>query len=111
MRRALVVLLVMLVSVAMTPGVRELVLDLAHLVGDGHTAHVDECGDAHDEDEHGCTGPFHVCACHASMTMAATHEVSIASPSPVLRELVHARAETREGPRGHLRALFRPPTC
>lgn len=65
----------------MTPGAFELTEDAAHLVGYGDTAHAD---DDHPSDEHGCSGPYHFCTRHHSVTFVPAVKASGAT------SLVHA---------------------
>lgn len=54
----------------LTPGLTEVTENLWHLAVAGHTAHSLAAGDDHRprDDEHGCSGTFHFCACHHSVT-------------------------------------------
>ena len=55
----------------LTPGTGELTLDLVHYAINGDTHHQTEVEEDHNHDtqntEHGCSGPYHVCGCHASV--------------------------------------------
>jgi hypothetical protein len=55
----------LIVLVALLPGMGELVENTMHVVVQGHLAHADADGDSHEtpDPEHGCAGPFHACAC------------------------------------------------
>ncbi len=61
----------LLLAISMIPGIFEVLENAAHLVGEGHLAHLESATTDHHEPvgpEHGCTQIFHVCACHTSMT-------------------------------------------
>jgi hypothetical protein len=66
-----------------TPGLTEAAENLWHLLQAGHTAHSPEAGADHDPagDEPGCSGTFHLCACHHSVAS----DLVLASPAPVSR--------------------------
>ena len=92
----------------MTPGAGELTENIVHLVTSGHTAHT--LHDGHQEptsDEHGCSGPFHVCECHSTTNflVAAVGQIVI-SPRPIddpARHTAHTKAD------GFVAGVFRPP--
>lgn len=75
---------------AMTPGSGEIMENVAHLLAQGHLAHVEADGDRHEPTgpEHGCTPVFHFCGCHASLAFVGTqpspagnlHVVGFSSP-------------------------------
>lgn len=81
----LVRLIALLVTVAMWPGLSALVELTAHAAEHGDLAHAGD--DEHDgkplgEDEHGCSGTFHLCPCHHSpsaVAAAAMTGVSVAA--------------------------------
>ena len=63
----LIRLLALFLTVAMWPGLSELVELTVHAAEHGDVAHAED--DDHDgsplgEDEHGCSGTFHLCPCH-----------------------------------------------
>ena len=66
MKRLAPRLLVPLLVCALTPGFGEMVENLWHLALTGHSAHAVEQGADHEpsNDEHGCSGTFHLCSCH-----------------------------------------------
>lgn len=71
----LIRLIALLVTVAMWPGLSELVELTVHAAEHGDVAHAGD--DEHDgtplgEDEHGCSGTFHLCACHHSPPAVAS---------------------------------------
>jgi hypothetical protein len=105
-----------LMVVAMMPGLGELVDDAVHFLRTGHTehsdVHFDGHGDAHPDghhldEEHGCSGAFHLCSCHQSPTFLG---------APLLPDLRSAavdvvrpsRLSTR-GPDGVREDVARPP--
>ena len=65
-------------ALAMTPGSAEIMENAAHLLAEGHLAHVEADGDRHEPTgpEHGCTPVFHSCGCHVSLAFIG------AQPSP-----------------------------
>ena len=79
-----------ILALAMTPGAVEILENAAHLVTEGHLAHVAPDGDRHEPagPEHGCTPVFHHCGCHASLAFVGTqpspagnlHAVGFSSP-------------------------------
>lgn len=75
--------LALLLTVAMWPGLSELVELTVHAAEHGDVAHGDD--DEHGsaplgEDEHGCSGAFHVCPCHGQIPMVtATSSAVIAT--------------------------------
>ncbi len=96
---------------SITPGAREIALDAAHWLVDGHLAHAGACDDG-ESDEHGCTGAFHTCACHASVSITDPPRVlDIRAIVPLERDAEYAAGEARRGPSGHPRRLMRPPAA
>jgi hypothetical protein len=94
---------------AMTPGSGEILENTVHFVLAGHTAHA-IADDAHQPDapEHACSGPFHICACHASTPLTPVRATAVpGTPMPRGSEVVR-RAE-REPFEGYAGAVFRPP--
>lgn len=92
-----------------TPGAIELVEDVAHFVMHGDSLH----DGAHDE-QHCCSGAFHVCSCHVhAMALPATDvratPVGTNTAFHPARE-AHPRPLSAGGPaEGHLRDMIRPP--
>lgn len=89
----------------MTPSM-EIAENVVHLVTEGHLAHAvdDEEHDA--TGEHGCTGIFHACLCHASPLFIAGIVGIVEAPTrpelfPDDGDATHAD--------GHERTLLRPP--
>ena len=74
-------LLAVLLVLAMWPGLSELVELAQHAVEHGDIAH--DQSDEHDsaplgEDEHGCSGTFHLCPCHSpTPAMASADTVRV----------------------------------
>ncbi len=100
------------ILILMFPGSVELVEDGIHWITDGHTTH-DTSTEHHREgpaDEHGCSGPYHICICHSSspfITRAAPADPGKrALRSCEMIELVDAPS-----PSSHLDRLFRPPAA
>jgi hypothetical protein len=93
------------------PSASEVVENVLHLVAEGHTAHaVADADHAPRGDEHGCSGTFHVCQCHSSVTFLSgttAPEVEAASEhrQNVYRDVDDARAE------GCRADMFRPPAA
>jgi hypothetical protein len=111
-RQLLVAAIALVSAVSITPGARELLLDVAHWTASGHLAHADACEDGEDGDEHGCTGTFHSCTCcHASAQVTVPRPMTLAAIVPAVREVAYARVEARRGPSGFTRPLIRPPSA
>lgn len=74
-------LIALLLTVAMWPGLSELVELTLHAAEHGDVAHAadDEHGGAPlGEDEHGCAGTFHLCPCHhPTPVVTATDVVAV----------------------------------
>lgn len=107
MRRALT-MLALLLCWQMMPGGGELVEHLVHLATEGHLAHT-SCEEAQPrEAEHGCSGPYHVCTCHASTPFILTQpEVLASAEGDAVSTSIwsaHLRPAT-----GHPFGVFRPP--
>ncbi len=109
-------LIALVVIFVMTPVGVELIENGVHLVSEGHSAHGDHGdhdrldSDAPRHPEHGCTGTFHACSCHAAPTFLvpeASADIVIAlqpgrQPSPV----------GGQGPRAGFEGdVFRPPSA
>lgn len=81
-------LIALLLTVAMWPGLSELVELTVHAAEHGDLAHAED--DDHDgsplgEDEHGCSGTFHLCPCH--------HPTPVVGPSRATMVEVAAMTE------------------
>ena len=73
-------LIALLLTVAMWPGLSELVELTVHAAEHGDVAHGDD--DEHEnaplgEDEHGCSGTFHLCPCHQPTPAVATTAIAV----------------------------------
>jgi hypothetical protein len=78
-------LLVLALAWMLTPGLTETAENLWHLAVAGHTAHARASGEDHapQGDEHGCTGTFHLCLCHISVTPVLAASVAVGyAPQP-----------------------------
>ena len=98
--------------VLMFPSSLELVQDATHLLADGHTRHDISAGHHDDEptDEHGCSGPYHICICHSSSAFV----IGLPDNLIVVHDIRPFRIVERlatPAPSGHLDRLFRPPTA
>ena len=109
MRRILPTIAVFLVYL-LTPMASEVTESLVHWVTDGHSAHAYEDAAHHsDEPEHGCSGSFHVCPCHSSVTFAVLTENTAQSVDLVpLDMVVHALSDDSPAD-GYRTTFFRPP--
>lgn len=89
-----------------TPGVEEVLADVAHVVMDGHSFH----DEGHEASDHCCSGAFHVCSCHASIPAILTARMTMPAPValPTVRTVLRPRA-TGEPTDGHVRETQRPP--
>ncbi|MBT8464900.1 MAG: hypothetical protein KJO57_09450 [Deltaproteobacteria bacterium] len=96
---------------AMVPGASEIVENVSHLLVEGHAAH--ELADADHEpqgEEHGCSGTFHMCHCHTSVTFLTGTTAPEVASAPEHRQTVSwdvddARAD------GCTADMFRPPSA
>lgn len=96
---------------AMTPGMSEIVEDVFHLLAEGQAAH--ESADADHEpqgEEQGCSGTFHICQCHSSVTfLTGTAPPEIAAASEHRQNARWGVDDLRaEGCRAD---MFRPPAA
>ncbi|MBT8451571.1 MAG: hypothetical protein KJO40_06365 [Deltaproteobacteria bacterium] len=96
---------------AMAPGASEIVENVFHLLAEGHAAHA--LADADHEpqgEEHGCSGTFHMCHCHSSVTFltgTAAPEIEAAS-----EHRQNARCDVDDLRAEGCRAdMFRPPSA
>lgn len=106
-RRLFARLLALVLVLALTPGLVEAVENVWHLAQNGHSAHATGESSDHQptDEEHGCSGTFHMCSCHhASSTMPGT-------PSPqALSQVETHPAPTPSLPSAPmLSGLLRPP--
>ena len=107
--RRLIPGIAILLAYSVTPGAGEITENVAHLLVDGHAAHVAHEGDhAPSEDTHGCSGPFQTCPCHGTTAF-------VTDSAPI--EVFDARVETETlqwfvadlEADGVLTGVFRPP--
>jgi hypothetical protein len=108
MRRSVALVAVLLVYL-MVPGSLELTESLAHLVVHGDTAHADV--DDHEkpggDDEHGCSGGYHLCVCHHTTGFIVSPGVHVERPAlPVITDPVSTADLT---PSADVGRIFRPP--
>lgn len=104
-------ILALLLVLAIVPVSGEVVELAVHWVTEGDVAHV--AGDAHDTaplgaDEHGCSGLFHLCACHTAQATPAPAVAAAAHPAPACGRVV-ARAPLPDRGRGAPPPTIRPP--
>lgn len=108
MRRLLPIASLLLIAL-MTPSAGELAENLVHLLTEGHTAHaVQDSAHEPDSPEHGCTGIFHVCPCHATTSFTPARTAGRLDP---LAPLAADDGPWTDGlpSRGHRAGIFRPP--
>lgn len=98
-------------AVIISPLTGEVAENVIHLLREGHAAHADDADVDHDHaptnDEHGCSGPFHVCACHQNGAFESVEGAQLGPPP--LRVVDGGGAELCEPPAADVRALYRPP--
>lgn len=108
MRTLIARLLVLGLAWSLTPGLTEAAENLWHLASAGHGAHAVGAGVDHAPrgDEHGCSGTFHLCACHHSVTPTMAPAVELQAP----RSAGRAATSPPAPPTDPVRApLFHPP--
>lgn len=99
--------LILLLTWQLVPGLNEVAENVWHLAREGHGAHaLADAEHSPDDEEHGCSGVFHLCPCHASSPGVATRAARLP-----LGSLVDERPATEsfrrfEPPRSR---LDRPP--
>jgi len=93
----------------MSPGVNEVAENLIHFAATGHSAHaLDDADHDFGDDEHGCSGPFHLCACHTSTLFHAQAIRADLTPTLALERDESWRTDTDPGD-GYGLGIFRPP--
>lgn len=119
----------LVMAFVMCPGGLELLRDVAHLAVAGHVAHetmtagvLDDVAaaaapdphehgdDSHKDDEHRCSGAFHVCGCHVSPTFVAARapgDIARAGVSSGARGAIDASSQGART--GVSSSMFRPP--
>lgn len=102
-------LLVMVLVWTLTPGLAEVAENVWHLATTGHAAHAVEQGADHEPvgDEHGCTGPFHLCSCHHSQAFDLLPALEALRQGPQRRAVTSATPDLPLDPT--LPRLDRPP--
>ncbi len=104
-------LVALLIAFVLMPGAAEMVENAAHVVSDGHTAHaIDDADHAPRGDEHGCSGTYHVCSCHASPSFLLGNVAFAFGPDLVLSSPLNSDAEGRPSV-GHSLGVYRPPSA
>jgi hypothetical protein len=102
--------LALLLVYLMVPGAAEATEYVVHWVHHGDSAHAASAGHAErdGDDEHGCSGAYHLCLCHhATGFAAATTRPTLVQPPSIDLPLPAWRLET---PRSvELSDIFRPP--
>jgi len=103
-------LLAFLLALSILPATGEVVELVVHWATHGDVAHV--AGDAHDttpmgSDEHGCSGLFHMCACHTAQ--ATTTQVSVIAASAPPNRAVDSVAPLADAGRDAPSPTIRPP--
>lgn len=94
----------------LTPGMTELAENAAHVVTQGHGAHAfDDTDHAPMGDEHGCSGTFHACSCHASPAFIVGQS-SLAVSTPLPATTSHLADNGTQLTMGHDLGVFRPPS-
>lgn len=96
-----------MVLYVMIPGAGEFAENLMHFAAHGHAAHaVDDAEHEPQGDEHGCSGPFHVCQCHSSVSFLLVDAPAVLA---VPDSKQHYWCDTVAEAAGHPKSLFRPP--
>jgi len=108
--RRLFPIVAILLVYSLIPGGSELTENAVHLVTHGDTAHngADGHEDGDPSDEHGCSGPYHVCVCHHSTSFVST-EASVVTPTAPAANAGSTPATDNLVATGYVRELFRPP--
>ena len=95
------------------PGTGELTQDLIHYAINGDTHHQRAEAEDHTHDtqntEHGCSGPYHVCGCHASVVFTPTLssvQLAMIPPKHLFLPSWFAEFQTNKGFSG---PPFKPP--
>ncbi len=102
----------LLLVFSMTPGAGELAESTVHLVTHGDNAHGDSAGHqdrGESGGEHGCSGPYHSCSCHQSvsfLTATALDSGHLAAPSSHEAGSIDSVLDS-----GFVQELLRPPNA
>ena len=99
--------LALFMAFLVTPASLELVEELVHVTTTGHSAHDTDEDHEPAGDEHGCSGSFHACQCHAPVSF-------LVATSPVVAKRVLRTTATQWPVTDDLRvgfsaSVFRPP--
>jgi len=107
--RRLVPYVAVLMVYLMTPGAGEITENAIHLVASGHMAHAVDYDDHEPAgDEHGCSGPYHVCQCHRSADFTvSTHPIVLATSVRTRDRLARGASDVKAA--GFFSSVFRPP--
>ena len=91
------------------PGLTEAAENVWHVATAGHSAHSADAGADHapDDDEHGCTGTFHLCTCCHSAPVNVAPVLSVKSADDDGRDEVRRAAPPLPTP--FLTGFDRPP--
>lgn len=98
-----------MVAWQMVPGSNEILENVFHLAREGHLAHALPDAEHQSTDvEHGCSGPFHLCPCHTSISFLtgvfAGEDQPQACSEPGVSWCTHDSDAD-----AHLSGIFRPP--
>lgn len=103
-------IVVVVVALAMIPGLGEVAEAAVHLVETGHVTHVSHAhpdGELPRDAEHGCSGTFHLCTCCARPAFQMTARLAVPPCSdPGQTSPIY---ESRPVTEPHVRGLLRPP--
>lgn len=109
MRAAVRLLLVPVLVALLMPGLVEAAENLWHVVEAGHSAHAVDAGRGHmpQDEEHGCSGTFHLCSCHPAPAWRPTAARRVTSGLAAAGQ----RGGDADGQRldGYRTAPFHPP--
>lgn len=98
-----------MVIYVMAPGAGELAENVIHFAAHGHSAHaVDDADHEPQGDEHGCSGPFHFCQCHSSVSFVLADGLADLTVPDLQQHFWH---DTTAKADGHPSSLFRPPNA
>jgi len=101
--------LVLVLAWQLVPGMGEVVENALHLLSEGHTAHaLADADHAPEGDEHGCSGPFHLCSCHSSAVFVS----AVPEPHVACAAVAQLSRRVRSGGvpcDGFVSGVYRPP--
>lgn len=83
----------------LVPGLSEATENLWHLLRTGHGAHDLSAGAGHapQDEEHGCTGTFHLCSCHHTVPSELAPAVDLRRCGAVRESLKQTERAVRDG--------------